>query len=199
VFAILCLAGSALGVRSAEAAGNEGMLCGPLCVTYLLRSFGRPADVDVIAAEAEWGDGRGGATMGSLVASLRRRGLSVKPLRVTPGVPFRTAVPALLHTHAADGANGHYVVLLPSAPDSVTLWDPADGVRSIPAAELATAHSGVAALVAAVPIPPGAIEPIRSATAFEPLRWYIFLVLLGGCAVITAARASRPRGVPSVS
>jgi ABC-type bacteriocin/lantibiotic exporter with double-glycine peptidase domain len=187
---------SGLGERAGR---NEDMLCGPLCVSFLLRSFGRPADVDVLSAEADWGDDGGGATMSGLVGSLRRRGLTVLPLRVTTGVPFRTTVPALVHLKADGGRGGHYVVLLPSTRcDVLPMWDPAEGRSSISATAFAERHSGAIALVSPAVPSERMVLPLRAMSPLVRSSWLIAVAsgLCGGLAVAAeAGRGFRRHGI----
>lgn len=181
--------------HTGRAGRNEEMLCGPLCVAFLLRAFDRPADVDVIAAEADWGDGKGGATMESLVASLRRRGLEVQPTKVPAGEAFRVGVPALVHLEAKGESGGHYVIVLPSFRDAeVSLWDPGTGRATEPIAQFAGRHTGAVALVSLSAVPEAAVGPIAIAAPLARAGWMVAVAsgLCGALAVAAGlARASR--------
>jgi ABC-type bacteriocin/lantibiotic exporter with double-glycine peptidase domain len=110
--------------------GTAGQYCGPCCVHYLLKVFGRTYDLDELIREIQPPDSKSGATLDSLSKALSQRGVYTLPVAVrrTSDVELTSPYPMILHLSARGAKDAHYVVWLPSAAtDVTTIWDPSVG------------------------------------------------------------------------
>jgi hypothetical protein len=124
-------------VRRSEA------LCGPECLSELLRRQGRPAEIGALAAEMQTtGEG---TSLAAMQKTARRHGLKMQGVALSAKGLAKQKLPLI-----ALIAPGHYVLVEAVAPAQTTVWEPdAQGIgvggrRTLTAGAWAKAWSGVA-------------------------------------------------------
>ncbi len=134
--------------------------CGPTCLAYLCRRFGRPESV---ARLRQWaGTDRGGTSALGLIQAARRMGVRLEGVKGTAGEIDGLPVPFIAHVLLPTG-HPHFVVVEKIGVRWLGVMDPAVGVVARwPRERFAAAASGVFLLAAVAP------ESGESATAGQP-------------------------------
>ncbi len=128
------------------------MVCGPRCVQFVLKQYGKEGDLIELVREIQWPDLESGANLDSVDQALRRRGVNTRALRIDPHADFRWPYPVILHLKGQNGL-GHYAVWLPSStPEQSHVWISLSGVRVGPTKKLAESLSGAILLTSPDPI-----------------------------------------------
>lgn len=110
--------------------------CGAACLTMVLRFFGRAVSLTTIAEEMDVG--RNGASALSIAQTARQHGLTVRAFSTEPEHLAKLALPAILHWNFS-----HFVVLEAWQADGAVIVDPAQGRRTVAAAEFDRCFTGV--------------------------------------------------------
>lgn len=111
--------------------------CGAACLTMVLRHLGHAISLTQVAEQM--GIGRNGATALSIAQSARHFGLDVRGYSVEPADLPKIALPAIIHWSFS-----HFVVLEAWHPSgTATIVDPAEGRRTVDAAEFDRCFTGV--------------------------------------------------------
>lgn len=135
----------AMGVQKAadEEVRRSEALCGPECLSELLRRQGRPAEVSALAAEMQTtGEG---TSLAALQQTALRHGLKMQGVALSAKGLTKQKLPLI-----ALIAPGHYVLVETSSPAQTSVWDPdaqglgVGGRRTFMAAAWAKAWSGIA-------------------------------------------------------
>lgn len=164
------------------------VVCGPRCVQFVLRHYGRDEDLIDLVQELQWPDLGGGATLSGLRQALENRGIHTFAMRVEPGARLNWHSPAVLHWRGEERTLGHFVVWLPSSGTrAVLIWDGVFGTSRMTRSELASQMSGVILLTSASPIehPEAAVMPPWQARS-KTIVW--LAVSLGAMVVFVCYR-----------
>lgn len=122
--------------------GPGDMFCGPRCVQYILKYYGKDEDLIDLVRETQWPNLEQGASLQSLDIALRKRGVHTSALRLKSINTLRWPYPVLLHLKGQNGG-GHYIVWLPcSSADQATVWVGLDGQETGATRQLAQRCSG---------------------------------------------------------
>jgi len=119
-------------VRGAEAAE-----CGLVCLTMVARYWGH--DVDLNGLRQRFTLSMSGATLRSIMEQASTLSLAPRALRIELGALSKIKLPAILHWDL-----NHFVVLKSVSRATITIHDPAFGMRVIPMSEVSERFSGVA-------------------------------------------------------
>lgn len=105
---------------------DQRLACGPLCLLYLERLFGKPTSYDEVLAVCR--PGPKGTSLQQLANAAPQLGLAAVGFEVDVDVLSSIAAPVLLHLNGT-GEMGHFVVLLGYDDEirSYHLFDPARG------------------------------------------------------------------------
>lgn len=177
----LGLGRDARGPWSSDAA--DDVFCGPRCLRFILRQYGRHRDLIDLVRAAQWPDIDKGASLAALEAVLRENGVGTQGVRVPSGAEIRWPYPVLLHCVDRRSESGHYVVLLRTAGDMCDVYWGVDGCRRVGASELASLSSGVALLTAPSP----GIDPNEAVDATCAPTWARGIAFAAALAAIAAA------------
>lgn len=132
----------------------EAAECGLACLSMIASYHGRSSDPT--ALRRSYGFSLKGATLKDVIAVGDRIGLASRPLRLEIDELRMLRTPCILHWDL-----NHFVVLKSVGSNSVTLHDPAEGVRRLPLADVSRHFTGVALALT----PTGGFEPHRGAAA----------------------------------
>ncbi len=116
---------------------TEAAECGVACLTMLAGFFGMQTDLAEL--RRKFGISLKGATLNDIVSVADSIGLASRPLRVEMGELSMLQTPCILHWDM-----NHFVVLRNVAQDSITIHDPAVGVRKLSNTEVSRHFTGVA-------------------------------------------------------
>jgi hypothetical protein len=106
--------------RNAEAARRrEAAVCGPACVSELLRRRGQAMSVPALAREMAVNEK--GASLLAMRDAAARHGLKARGVAMTWEGLLKQRYPLV----ALTGGQGHYVLVESASPAGVTVWDPA--------------------------------------------------------------------------
>lgn len=134
---------------------NE-MACGPRCLDYILRFYGKTAEFTELVEELQRGDVCRATTLLALRECLLDRGIAVEAVRCEPGDLrlFDWPEPAIMHLKGERGATGHFVVVVPSAHARgyLQVWDGIYGTGEMPAKKIEQTSTGYLLLTSASPI-----------------------------------------------
>jgi hypothetical protein len=149
-------AGRSVPASSSNRVRSSGdLVCGPRCVQYLLRYFGKGDDeLKDLVREIQWPNIEAGSSLSALEAALNKRGVFTRSLLISPQSRLCWRYPVLVHLPGdGDQALGHFVVWLPSS-DILhdRIWSGLDGVRSPSPARHAAVRSGAVILTSPTPI-----------------------------------------------
>lgn len=138
---------------SVEASNANSVVCGPRCVGFVLREYGRDEDLTDLVREMQWPNLSGGATLGALARALEKRGVNTCAVSLDPREGFRWRYPVIVHLDRCGTSLGHYVVWMPSSSGSeAVVWDGINGLSTIAYQELASEMSGSVLLTSPSPI-----------------------------------------------
>lgn len=154
---------------------EEAKVCGPRCVQFLLRYYGKevPSLLELVR-EIQWPEIERGASLEDLRRSLEKRGIYTYAMRISDHASLKWEFPAVLHLQPAKDVLGHFVVWLPESTENETqVWTGLYGVRTRHTAELASQMSGVVLLTA----PRTITHPQRAVR--RRFRWPWLLAMAG--------------------
>lgn len=130
-------------------------LCGPRCVDFVLRYYGREhPGLVLLIKEMQWPAIEAGTSMSRIACGLDSRGVYTSAVRLPAGSIVHWRHPVILHFQSEDDyPDGHFVVQLPSSnSNGIRIWDGLNGVRIITAYEVARLMSGAIILTSPTPI-----------------------------------------------
>jgi ABC-type bacteriocin/lantibiotic exporter with double-glycine peptidase domain len=130
------------------------IVCGPRCVQFLLRYYGREDEqlIDLVR-ELQWPQLEAGTSLADIEANLRRHAIHTHALSLGAAARLDWPHPVVVHLDASDRTMGHFVVLLPPMDgDVVTVWAGLQGIASGNWLTLRTRMSGYALLTSPTPI-----------------------------------------------
>ena len=110
--------------------------CGAACLTMVLRFYGHAASLTTVAEQMDLG--RNGASALSIAQTARHYGLNVRAFSAEPEHLHQLTLPAILHWNFS-----HFVVLEAWQNGSAVIVDPANGRRTVAAAEFDRCFTGV--------------------------------------------------------
>lgn len=150
-FALASMAAQASAAPNAKSASD--FVCGPRCVDYILRQYGRTTELIELIRAVQWPDIERGATMKSLEACLQQRGVHTFAMRLSPSARLQWPQPVLVHLHHDQSPEEHFVVWLPSSSRAlVHYWDGLLGRKIVSSDEFARMRSGAVILTSDRPI-----------------------------------------------
>lgn len=201
VLFLICAAVGAGMLSAQQAARSDAVplrgdvadvVCGPRCARFLLQWYKKddPGLVRLIR-EVQWPNLDEGASLASLDAALRLRGIHTCAIRVAPKAILKWPHPMIVHlADEASRTGGHYVVQLPSSTsDVVHAWVGLPGVQSGPAELLNSRRSGAVLLTSTEPITHPDLAVARS-----HYEWAFRLFVLGSALfAVAAAKQYFPR------
>jgi NHLM bacteriocin system ABC transporter peptidase/ATP-binding protein len=168
-------------VRTQTRLQMEATECGSVALGIVLEYFG--AYVPPVSLRQACGVSRDGSKAGSLLRAARQYGLDARGYRMGPADLREVAMPVILHWNL-----NHFLVLEGFRGDRVCLNDPAVGRRTVSAAELDRAFTGV--VLTFVPTP--AFEPTGTRPRMLPsllgrlrgARAAVLYLVLAGLALV---------------
>lgn len=110
--------------------------CGAACLTMVLRYHGRSVSLTEVADQMDVG--RDGANALAIARCGRQQGLTVRAFSAEPDYLHQVPLPAILHWNFS-----HFVVLEAWRAGSAVILDPANGRRTVAAAEFDRCFTGV--------------------------------------------------------
>lgn len=119
-------------LRAAEAAE-----CGLACLAMVARYWGH--DVDLNGLRQRFTLSLSGASLRSIMEQGSALSLSPRAIRIELGALSKVKLPAILHWDL-----NHFVVLKSVSKATITIHDPAYGIRTIPMSEVSDRFSGIA-------------------------------------------------------
>jgi ABC-type bacteriocin/lantibiotic exporter with double-glycine peptidase domain len=132
---------------------NGDMVCGPRCVRFVLRRYGRDVELIDLVKEMQWPDLEAGASLDRIQKSLNDRGVHTSAIQFAPDRRLRWPHPAILFIAGTDGQRGHYVVRVPDeSSDDELIWSGLEGWRRGRWDQVTSGFSGVALLTSPDPI-----------------------------------------------
>lgn len=146
--AMLMLTPVSGGTPDIDAQPLHSNLCGPLCIRYVLQSYGMDESVLTISDALRVSEHRDGVSFLAIRDFLASRGITAVGMRFTgkkPDWPY----PAILHVLSEKDKRGHFIVLCPKREGhQTTIWDSG---RQYASEDLLDRTTGFALLTA----PPG--------------------------------------------
>lgn len=135
-----------------NAVGGDNV-CGPRCVQFLLRYYGKeePELINLVRS-MQWPDIEQGSTFECINNTLRKTGIYTLPVHINTDVKLCWSAPVVVHLKAQEGVPEHYVVWLPSAGPGAEVWDGLRGAGPVDEKKFADLRSGNVLLTAAQPI-----------------------------------------------
>ena len=127
----------ATALKHQQTKQREASLCGPQCLSELLRRRGETVDVHQLADEMKTGPD--GTTLEALAEVAKQHGFEPRGVALTAKGLSEQKLPviALLRSQ-------HYVIVERVTPENVTIWDPAAGQRQEPLKQWQRQWLGVA-------------------------------------------------------
>jgi ATP-binding cassette subfamily B protein RaxB len=116
---------------------SEAAECGLACLAMILAHHGR--HIDLAALRGQNGMSLKGATLQQLIDVAGRQGLLARPLRLELAEIDQLQLPCVLHWDL-----NHFVVLTEVSGKSLTVMDPAAGLRKLAVSEASNRFTGVA-------------------------------------------------------
>lgn len=164
---------------------TEDVVCGPRCLRYILRHYGKQSDLIDLVRAIQWPDIKSGSSLASIEAVLRKNEIATQALYVPVGANVKWDHPVLIHCSATEATPAHYIVLLATAGGTARIYCGLDGCRSIKLSELASLRSGVVLLTASSPTidAKDAISAVRYSVRQQCVR--LAPALLGSLALLT--------------
>jgi ATP-binding cassette subfamily B protein RaxB len=117
--------------------GAEAAECGLVCLTMVARYWGH--NVDLNGLRQRFTLSMSGATLRSIMDQASTLSLAPRALKLELGALSKIKLPAILHWDM-----NHFVVLKKVSSASITIHDPAFGMRVVPIAEVSERFTGVA-------------------------------------------------------
>lgn len=122
------------------------MVCGPRCLRFIMRHYGKQRELIDLVKATQWPDIENGASLARMETVLRESGVGTQAVRVPTGATIKWPHPVLMHYHASGSRSEHYIVLIrTSAGISEVYWG-IDGFGSIATSELWRLSTGIALL-----------------------------------------------------
>ncbi len=125
------------GQRLALVLQSEASECGLACLCMIASHFGYPADL--VDMRRRFGMSLKGATLREIIRIAEHIRFATRPLRLEMEELGQLKLPCILHWDL-----NHFVVLAKVGPKSVTIHDPAVGVRTLPLETVSQHFTGVA-------------------------------------------------------
>ncbi|MGN7832925.1 peptidase domain-containing ABC transporter [Pseudoxanthomonas sp. 22568] len=116
---------------------SEAAECGLACLAMILAHHGR--HIDLATLRGQNGMSLKGATLQQLIDVAGRQGLLARPLRLELAEIDQLQLPCVLHWDL-----NHFVVLTEVSGKSLTVMDPASGLRKLAVSEVSNRFTGVA-------------------------------------------------------
>ena len=162
----------------------DEMDCGAACLGMIGRFYGHKVSMPFIRQES--GTSIAGTTLRGLRRGASSIGLDLRPVRMSPERLDDAPLPAIMHWEG-----NHWVVLTAVGKTSVTIADPATGVRQLSREEFTGSWTGYAALVSPTPKlaeAPAASSGLKWLLPF--LRPHLKILLIGLAFALVAAAAA---------
>ena len=116
---------------------SQATECGLACLGMIANYYGH--EIDMITLRRQFATSLKGATLADVIAMAQQLNMSSRALRIDLEELSKLRTPCILHWEL-----NHFVVLKKVQGNSVTLHDPARGIRVMTLKEVSTAFTGVA-------------------------------------------------------
>ncbi|MGM0488771.1 MAG: cysteine peptidase family C39 domain-containing protein [Planctomycetota bacterium] len=134
---------------------NE-VICGPRCVQFVLKQYGRAEPLDALVREMQWPDLSKKSSVRQIEKALESRSVYTRSIQLKNTRRFEPRCPAVVHLcrgHGGGEGSGHFVVVMPrSTPLEVVFWDGLFGLRRERWADFSKQMTGVVVLTGDSPI-----------------------------------------------
>jgi ATP-binding cassette subfamily B protein len=122
---------------------NAANDCGPACLAMVAAFHGRQHSIAAIGELA--GTDRQGTSLAGLVQAGKAIGFEARGVRATADALDRVDLPAIAHW--SEGGRHHFVVVYRLRGKSVTVGDPANGIRNLSRREFLDSWTGILVLL----------------------------------------------------
>jgi ABC-type bacteriocin/lantibiotic exporter with double-glycine peptidase domain len=155
-----CLGSAGVGDEGKEESSLEALnqvICGPRCVHFVLKHYGRDEALSPVVRQMQWPDLSKGSSVRQIEDALQSRGVYTRSIELKRAGSFRPRFPAIVHLRDQHGGDvsleGHFVVVMPESTRSeAVVWDGLFGVRRETWRDFSRRMTGVVVLTGDEPI-----------------------------------------------